>query len=371
MDDKIFFPFCRFCVLFFQWSLKTYNHWLKQNSRRGGGHTIQNLPRPRAEGLHQDNRPLVCIFEVPQLPQPVYPPGRPRSARTSHVIKKIEKIVAKKGRQSTRKISKTVNISQSSVHNTLTEDSKSHPNKCRKEPKITQTHQAKRKQFANWGKKHFSKIAAQRAVFCDEKFFNVDGVNNHQNHRIWASSRIEADKKGPVLKKQKFPQKVMIWLAVAKKNHSRPIIFKTKSVDHSVYISKALPEALWFGTSLFGPRWTFVQDGATPHTHHLTQQWCSAHLPSFIPASLWPPNSPDLNPLDFSIWNEMVEGMHWQNVVNKQSLIKEVRRSCQRLNPDTLQKSCQSWRKRVLTLLDNDGAYVQWATLVRFCLFFF
>jgi hypothetical protein len=207
-------------------------------------------------------------------------------------------------------------------------------------------------------KKNFSTAIAKRAVFSDKKLFDIDGVYNHQNCRVWAASRVEADKKGAVFKKQKFPERVMVWLAVSSNSHSRLIVFPSGTVDHSVYIAKALPEAKRFGTTIHGSDWTFIQDGATAHTHHLSQQWCSENLPAFIPKSLWPPNSPDLNPLDFCVWNELVQGIKWDKVTNKQTLIAQIRASCGRLCPDTLQHSCESWRTRVLRLLDNDGAYV-------------
>ncbi len=49
-------------------------------------------------------------------------------------------------------------------------------------------------------------------VFSDEKMFNIDGVYNSQNARIWAVNRNEADANGGIKQVQKFPQKVMAWL---------------------------------------------------------------------------------------------------------------------------------------------------------------
>ena len=151
----------------------------------------------------------------------------------------------------------------------------------------------------------------------------------------------------------------MVWLAVGADQHSRPIIFMNESVDHDLYIKNALPEAVRFGNATFGPNWTFVQDGATPHTHELTQEWCEDKLPAFIPKSLWPPNSPDLNPLDFCVWNELVHAMDWRRIVSQATLIREIRRGCGKLKCETVLRSCQSWRKRVLAVLRSDGAYIQ------------
>ena len=40
--------------------------------------------------------------------------------------------------------------------------------------------------------------------------FDLDGMHNAQNDRIWAVNREEADKRGGVEQKQKFAQKVMV-----------------------------------------------------------------------------------------------------------------------------------------------------------------
>ena len=49
--------------------------------------------------------------------------------------------------------------------------------------------------------------------------------------------------------------------------------------------------------------WIFQQDGAPAHTANITQAWCRDHLPRFWPKEKWPPCSPDLNPMDFSVWS--------------------------------------------------------------------
>jgi hypothetical protein len=43
-----------------------------------------------------------------------------------------------------------------------------------------------------------------------KKMFDLDGIYNSQNQRIWAVSRDEADEKGGIKMRQKFPQKVMV-----------------------------------------------------------------------------------------------------------------------------------------------------------------
>ena len=53
---------------------------------------------------------------------------------------------------------------------------------------------------------------------------------------------------------------------------------------------------------------TFVQDGAPSHAAKATQAWCKRNLPNFIEKAGWPPNSPDINPVEnrWSIMHEVL-----------------------------------------------------------------
>src|SRR5688572_14627991 len=51
----------------------------------------------------------------------------------------------------------------------------------------------------------------------------------------------------------------------------------------------------------------FQQDRAPAHTSRLAQDWLEQHRPDFIKKNEWPPNSPDLNSLDFHVWGAMLE----------------------------------------------------------------
>ena len=105
-------------------------------------------------------------------------------------------------------------------------------------------------------------------------FDNIDGVDNSQNDRMWAVDRADADKKGGIKQRRKFPQKVMAWLGACSKGITPLVILDEGTVDHTVYIEKVLPATSKSGNQVFGGDWVFQQDSARPHPHHLTQQWC-------------------------------------------------------------------------------------------------
>ena len=111
-----------------------------------------------------------------------------------------------------------------------------------------------------------------KILFSDEKMFDIDGVYNSQNERIWAANRMEADAKGGIKRRRKYPQKVMVWVAVCSQGVSPLIIFEDGTLDHVRYINEVLPVALHYENKVFRNHWTFQQDGGRPHIHAKTQQ---------------------------------------------------------------------------------------------------
>jgi len=52
-------------------------------------------------------------------------------------------------------------------------------------------------------------------------------------------------------------------------------------------------------------RWTLQQDCAPPHTVKKTINYLKSENVSFIEPQMWPPNSPDLNPIDYAVWGAL------------------------------------------------------------------
>ena len=138
------------------------------------------------------------------------PPGRPRTIRTKANIQKAKLRLAQKKRASTRKLAAEMCISRTSTQRILRKDLGYFPYKKIKQPKLTDLQKKKRVKFRNWVLNHYTKDDTRRWLFSDEKFFDLDGVYNSQNDRVWAASREEADEKGGLHEKTKFPQKVMV-----------------------------------------------------------------------------------------------------------------------------------------------------------------
>ena len=133
--------------------------------------------------------------------------------------------------------------------------------------KISEDQKAKRLKFAIWIRTNFRKESIWRFLSSDENLFDIDGVYNSLDERIWGPNWAEVDAKGSFKEVQKFPRKVMPWLRICSKGVSPLVIFEEGTVDHERHIQEVLPVALKFGNDMLGNNWTFQQDGERPHIH--------------------------------------------------------------------------------------------------------
>ena len=85
---------------------------------------------------------------------------------------------------------------------------------------------------------------------------------------------------------------------------------ESAKVDSVSYVGRLLPSLVDDCTRLLPSGYIFQQDGAPAHTARATQNWLQTNCPDFIAKDQWPPNSPNLNPLDYHVWGAMLEAYH-------------------------------------------------------------
>ena len=151
----------------------------------------------------------------------------------------------------------------------------------------------------------------------------------------------------------------MVWLGACSKSISPLVIFEEGTVDHARYIKEALSIALKYENKVFGNNWTFQQEGATPHIHHLTQQWYQDLFLSFIDKGCCLSNSLDLNPLDYFIWDELACAMDSNKITSKRTLIDKLKRAPKKVRANVVFESCNSWTARLSKISKLGGNYLK------------
>jgi len=82
------------------------------------------------------------------------------------------------------------------------------------------------------------------------------------------------------------------------------------SYYRELLLSQQLLPAIW---QVSGDFFVFQQDSAPAHRARKTIKLLQWETPAFISANLWPPNSPDLNPVDYEIWGVMQDRVYQKN----------------------------------------------------------
>ena len=85
-----------------------------------------------------------------------------------------------------------------------------------------------------------------------------------------------------------------------------------------------------------------------------TVQLLKQMTPDFIPPTLWPPNSPDLNPVDYAVWRIMQERIYKITDVGalRQQTVEEWNGN------NSASNTIRQWRRRLRGCVDADGGTV-------------
>jgi transposase len=191
-------------------------------------------------------------------------------------------------------------------------------------------------------------------IFSDKKLFTVDQVYNRRNDRIIVDQGTPAT---PV-NKTKHPASVMVLGIVASDGNKCPAIFVPAGVkvNTEAYIdlleTKMLP---WLRKTYPKGNYVFQQDGAPAHTSKKTQQWLATNLADFWDKTVWPPSSPDLNPLDYSVWS-VVESKACKTSHNSiKDLMASITKTWRYMSKAYIVKTCQQFRPRLEKVIEMEG----------------
>ncbi len=158
----------------------------------------------------------------------------------------------------------------------------------------------------------------------------------------------------------KNPQKDMVLGVIREDGGNSPPIFvpEGETLKAAGYI-KLLKRVKTWADSWYGVgKYIFTQDGARPHTANVTLAWLEENMPGFWGPEKWPPNSPQINPLDKAIW------VYLQNQVNStsHSNIKSLKAAIMKhwkLMPESVKKWCTHFWRDLESLKNNNGVFTK------------
>ncbi|CAB3237907.1 unnamed protein product [Arctia plantaginis] len=160
----------------------------------------------------------------------------------------------------------------------------------------------------------------------------------------------------------KFPATVMVLGVMSNEGHVMPPHF----FSHELRVNAApYTEGLktvvkpWIDRARGERPYVFQQDSAPSHKAMTTQDCMSENLHDHITPNLWPPSSPDLNPLDFYVWSvvERDTNKHPHNTL--ESLKATITRVMTQMNKDHLLRACRRFRQRIEDVIAAEGDFIE------------
>ena len=99
----------------------------------------------------------------------------------------------------------------------------------------------------------------------------------------------------------------------------------------------------------------FQQDGARAHTAKHTIQYLQEAVPEVILPNMWPPTSPDLNPLDYSVWSSLEQKVYKVRIESIEHLKKRIVECWDSIPQEQINRGVNQFKLRMKKMIANNG----------------
>ena len=230
--------------------------------------------------------------------------------------------------------------------------------------KLTEKNMEDRCDFSNWFLAQDEDFA-QRVIWTDEKFFVLHGAPNMKNDVIWAPWNPEEEWEC----KRQGDSKVMAWCGMVDGKMLK-VRWMVDEAGRPATVNSArygeLLQEVWKEVRHRSSRRRFhwMQDGATSHVTNVNLNFLlekfSGRVISRRSEQLWPPYSPCLNPLDFSIWGYMQDQVNRIKPANVEELMAAVEDVATTIPEEMVRAAAANVRKRCEACLMASGGHFEY-----------
>lgn len=319
----------------------------------------------------RDKRDVVKHFLVENIPrQTIYNTisrwekglpceDKPRSGRPSNLssedLKKLKKSTENRVGVSQRKLAKKFSVSQMCISRTLKKLDLKY-RKRQRAPKYTE------KQLDQIPKKcrKLRRDFADTQTFIimdDEKYFGFSGHDMPGNAGYYTTDHESTPNDVRFKSKEKFPPKVLVWLALSEKGISQPFVNTVKgpAIDGNTYIKKCLKKLIPFIEKYHqGDQYIFWPDLASSHYAKDTLKWLTDQEIPFVPKEANPPNVPQARPIE-NFWGILADKVYdggWEAKSGPQ-LSRRIKQKIKEIDLSIVQAMMTKVRTKLRKIEDN------------------
>ena len=287
--------------------------------------------------------------------------GRPATVNTPKLRRALKGRIQRNNQRSMRRMAKELKTNRETVRSIVTKTFGLHPYKLLKAQLLTERQKLKRLQRSSTLLQRFRNQKHRRILFTDEKVFTIEQYHNRQNDRELLTKGSHKDPNRTRVTHTQGPASVMVWAGICATGKT-PLVFIERGVkiNSEVYQNMLADDVVPWAESQFGNRlWTFQQDGAPSHIAKATQDFCKEHFKDLISKDEWPPASPDLNPMDYSVWGLLEQELAGKRFQTIAALKRALQKAWDEVTTDELRKIVDNFPKRLQACIDAQGGHFE------------
>ena len=130
----------------------------------------------------------------------------------------------------------------------------------------------------------------------------------------------------------------------------------SRGVSDSTLPTTSTSWGMW--SSLGWIRWG--SDGAPAHNAKVTQNRLSDNLPNFWGKDVWPPSSPDCNPLDYNVWGACERTINRSPHNTLDYLKTSIVARFAAMPRTEITRACSRYRSRIQCFIESRGSFMEW-----------
>jgi hypothetical protein len=296
--------------------------------------------------------------------------GRPRTVRTTGNVLLVKNLIcspinSSRIHKSPREIERETGISRSSVSRIVKLDLKLKVFKRIPVQLLSEANKLKRLTCCQQLLDHFpSDRSVRRVWFTDEKLFHLSTPVNSQNDRVYSLAEKKAlvEPNRLLTERSHFSKSIMVSVGVSKIGKTGIIFVEPGAkIDSAYYCYHLLEQGLFPAIrAICGHHdWILQQDGAPSHRAANTILFLKKEKVQFIEPKHWPPNSPDLNPVDYAVWGALQQRVYKHKIRDLSHLKEIIKLEWSRISMRFIIRSIEQWRSRLNSILQQNGGHIE------------
>ena len=111
--------------------------------------------------------------------------------------------------------------------------------------------------------------------------------------------------------------------------------------------------------AISGGDYIFQQDDTKAYTAKDTIKYIKDNMPDYIPPKMWPVNSPDLNPVDYGIWESFMRKVYKKKISDVETLKTALEEAWEKFPQSEINEIIDHFRKRCNKVKAVKGKHIE------------